>query len=74
MQASCVSTPTAAHCGTIFVVIELSQKTWWITLHSPDQDRFSRHRLDGGDHAGLLALIDKVRSRAAQKLGTMPRW
>ena len=73
MQASCVSTPTAAHCGTIFVVIELSQKTWWITLHSPDQDRFSRHRLDGGDHAGLLALIDKVRSRAAQKLGTMPR-
>ena len=73
MQASRVSTPTAGHCGTIFIAIELSQKTWLITLHSPDQDRFSRHKLDGGDHAGLLALIEKVRGRAAQKLGAAPR-
>jgi transposase len=29
--------------------------------------------LDGSDHAGLLALIDKIRARAAQKLGTVPR-
>jgi transposase len=69
MQASRVSTPTTGHSGTIFVAIELSQKTWLVTLHSPDQDRFSRHRVDGGDHTGLLALIDKVRARAAQKLG-----
>jgi transposase len=73
MQASTVSTPTAGHIGTIFVAIELSQKTWLITLHSPDQDRFSRHKLDGGDHAGLLALIDKIRARAAKKLGSAPQ-
>ena len=36
MQASTVDTPTAGHCGTIFVAIELSQKTWLVTLHSPD--------------------------------------
>ena len=69
MQASRMSTPTAGYSGTIFVAIELSQKTWLVTLHSPDQDRFSRHRFDGGDHGGLLALIEKVRARAAQKLG-----
>ena len=69
MQASTVDTPTAEYCGTIFVAIELSQKSWLVTLHSPDRDRISRHKLQGGDHAGLLALIEKTRSRAEQKLG-----
>jgi transposase len=73
MQASTVSTPTAAHCGTIFVAIELSQKTWLVTLHSPDRDRLSRHKLEGGDHAELLRLIEKIRARAAEKLGSAPR-
>jgi transposase len=69
MQASTVDTPTTGHCGTIFVAIELSQKSWLVTLHSPDRDRISRHKLEGGDHAGLLSLIEKVRSRAEQQLG-----
>lgn len=73
MQASTVDTPTAGHCGTIFVTIELSQKTWLVTLHSPDRDRISRHKLEGGDHAGLLALLAKVRERASLKLGAVPR-
>src|SRR5215468_1615305 len=73
MRASTESTPTAAHSGTIFVAIELSQKTWLVTLHSPDRDRISRHKLEGGDHAGLLALIEKVRARATQQLGSTPR-
>jgi transposase len=73
MQASTVDTPTAGDCGTIFVSIELSQKTWLITLHSPDRDRISRHKLEGGDHAGLLALIESIRARAALKLGASPK-
>jgi transposase len=73
MQASPVDTPTADYCGTIFVAIELSQKSWLVTLHSPDRDRISRHKLEGGDHAGLLALIEKTRSRAEQKLGSAVR-
>jgi transposase len=72
MQASTVDTPTAGHCGTIFVAIELSQKSWLVTLHSPDKDRMSRHKLEGGDHAGLLALINQVRERAARALGGIP--
>jgi transposase len=70
MQASTVATPTTGYCGTIFVAIELSQKSWLVTLHSPGRDRISRHKLEGGDHAGLLALIEKVRSRAEQQLGS----
>jgi transposase len=73
MQASTVATPTADYCGTIFVAIELSQKSWLVTLHSPDRDRISRHKLEGGDHPGLLALIEKTRSRAEQKLGSAVR-
>jgi transposase len=44
-----------------------------VTLHSPDRDRISRHRLEGGDHAGLLRLVDKIRARVTAKLGSEPR-
>jgi transposase len=73
MQAPTLDTPTTGYCGTIFIAIELSQKSWLVTLHSPDRDRISRHKLEGGDHAGLLALIEKTRSRAEQKLGSAVR-
>lgn len=72
MQASNVSTPTSAHNGTIFVALELSQKSWLVTMHSPDRERISRHRVAGGDHAGLLALLERVRQRAAWALGAAP--
>src|SRR5437773_980901 len=72
MQASTMDTPTAGHCGTIFVAIELSQRSWLVTLRSPDKDKMSRHKLEGGDHAELLALVGRVRERAARALGAVP--
>src|ERR1041384_800284 len=66
-------TPTVEHCGTVFVAIELSQRSWLVTLHSPDRDRISRRKLAGGDHVGLLAVIDEVCARAAGKLGPKPQ-
>lgn len=72
MQAPHVSTPTAGHIGTIFVAIELSQKSWLATIHSPDRDRISRHKVEAGDHVGLLALIGGIRERSARKLGAAP--
>ena len=72
MQAPTIGTPTAAYNDTIFVAIELSQKTWLVTVHSPDLGRMSRYKVEGGDHAGLLALIAKIRARVAQKLGSEP--
>ena len=72
MQASNVCTPTADHVATIFVAIELSQKSWLVTIHSPDRDRMSRHKVAGGDHAGLLTLLATIRARASGKLGSAP--
>ena len=37
MQALTADTPTAEHCGTIFVAIELSQRNWLVTLSLPGQ-------------------------------------
>jgi len=41
-------------------------------VRSPDRDQISRHKLEGGKDAGLLALIASVRARAARALGTVP--
>lgn len=72
MQASNVSTPIAERISTIFIALELSQRSWLVTMHCPDRDRISRHKLEGGDHAGLLALIDRMRERATRALGGVP--
>jgi transposase len=72
MQAPNVGTPTMDHNGTIFVSFELSQRRWLVTMHSPDRERISRHQVIGGDHAELLALIERVRERAARALGGAP--
>ena len=72
MQASNVSAPTAKHSGTIFIAIELSQKAWVLTIHSPDRDGISQPKLKGGDHAGLLKLISDIRERVRGKLGMLP--
>ena len=69
MRAPNVRTPIAGHNGTIFVALELSQRSWLVTMHSPDKDRFSRHKLEGGDDVGLLKLIERIRGRAEQALG-----
>jgi transposase len=72
MQASNVCTPTIDHFGTILVAIELSRRSWLVTMHSPDRDRLSRHKLCGGDHAGLLTLIERVCERVTRRFGSVP--
>jgi transposase len=72
MQSSNACTPISGNNGTIFMALELSQKTWLVTMHSPDRDRISHVKLTGGDHGGLLALIKRVRERAARALGYEP--
>jgi len=71
MQAS-AGTPTAGHNGTILFSTELSQKTWLITVYSPDRDKFSHYKVPGGDHVALLALIDRIRDRVERQLGYRP--
>src|SRR5262245_18139068 len=72
MQASNICTPIADHNGTICLAIELSQKTWLAVVRSPERDRISRHKVEGGNDADLLALIEVVRARARRALGSAP--
>src|SRR5439155_504870 len=53
MQASNICTPIGGDIGTIFVAIELSRRSWLVTVHSPDRDRFSRHNVLGGDQEDM---------------------
>jgi transposase len=64
--------PITGDCDTILVALELSQRTWLVTMKCPDRDRFSHYKLPGGDHAGLLALIAKARGRVERSLGSVP--
>ena len=72
MQTSNVHTPINGDLSRIFVALELSQRIWLVTIHSPDRDRISRFKVTGGDHAALLALIGRMRTRAAPVLGSAP--
>jgi len=72
MQISNARTPINGNNGTIFLAVELSRRTWLVTMHTPDRHRISRYKVTGGDHAGLLALIAQVRGRAARALGYEP--
>ena len=72
MQASNASAPIANHSGTVFIAIELSRKSWVLTVHSPDRDGISQPKLKGGDYIGLLRFISDIRERVRRKLGIMP--
>jgi transposase len=72
MYASDIRMPITGDCDTILVAIELSQRTWLVTVKCPGKGRFSHYKLPGGDHAGLLALIAKVRARVERALGSAP--
>jgi transposase len=72
MQAPTASAPIEGDIGTIYVSLELSQRSWLAVIHSPDQGRLSRHKLEAGDCDGLLALLSKVRSRVERSSGGRP--
>ena|SRR6185312_2375062 len=56
--------------GAIFVSLELSRKRWVVTSVSPGLgEKMSRHGVDGGDWAGLLALFERLREKALRRTG-----
>jgi transposase len=58
--------------AALFVALELSKATWLVALNSPIADKISEHRIDGGDTAKLLALIEAKRLRAEGQLLGLP--
>ncbi len=60
--------------AAIFVSLELSRSTWLVTSLSPGgADKMSKHSVRGGDVAGLLHQLAKLRDKAqARTGGTFP--
>lgn len=61
----------AAQCdpARYLVSLELSRSTWLVTTLAPDSEKLSRHQIEGGDAAGLLALLDRMRTETERRLG-----
>jgi transposase len=57
--------------GAIFVSLELSRATWLITSLSPGSQKMSKHRVHGGDVAGLLARFADFRGKAQARAGQL---
>src|SRR3546814_13744804 len=68
MQASLHGTPTAEHCATISVAIDLSMMSWVAVIHSPDRDRLSRHKLAAGAVEARMAQIAQITARLGTAL------
>jgi len=64
-------TPSAAQAepATLFVALELSKMVWLVGLQSPDRDKISLQRVEGGDWQRLLELLERTRLRATTALG-----
>jgi len=58
------------HLGAIFVSLELSRSKWVITSVSPGAgEKMSRHSLEAGDVAGLLARFAELQRKALARTG-----
>jgi len=53
--------------ATLFVALELSLSSWVVVASAPGEDKASKHGLAACDGPGLLALLDRLRQRAATR-------
>jgi transposase len=51
------------------VSLELSRSTWLVTTLAPDNEKMSKHQVQGGDADALLALLDRLKIKTEQRLG-----
>ena len=75
MRTDVAPTPqpaTVAQPATILVSLELSQKSWVITVQPPDVEKMSRHGIEAGDTEKLLSLLHHHRTRTAARTGATP--
>jgi transposase len=59
--------------ATLCVSLELSRSSWVVTSLSPSSDKMSRHKIEGGDAAALLDLLQGLQGKAAKRLGVPVR-
>ena len=62
-------TEAAREGAVVFAAMELSKTAWLLAAQASPSGKTSSHRLDGGDVAGLLALLRRLRSRELRSDG-----
>jgi transposase len=55
--------------AAVFVAMELSKSAWLLAAQGSPSGKASSHRLEGGDIAGLLALLRRLQAREQQACG-----
>ena len=65
--------PTGAEHITLYVAIEVSQKSWVIGVKNPVSKGIGLHSLEPANVEGLRALIEKQRAKAERALGSEVR-
>src|SRR5919202_5868517 len=55
--------------GAVLVALELSKSAWLLASQGSPSGKTSSHRLEGGDVAGLLALLRRLQGREQQACG-----
>jgi transposase len=69
MEKQTAVVPDVGEVVRIYLALELSRSSWLVASHTPAADKISRHKLAAGDIDGLLALIERLRTRVEQKTG-----
>src|SRR3974390_3289606 len=68
-SATTVATTARANDITRFASLELSKSKWVVTINSPGSEEFSKPVIEGGEGAGLLELLSRLRAKAEQRCG-----
>ena len=64
-----IAAPAGAEHGTLYIVIEISVKSWVIGIKSPASERIGLHSLGAANVAGLKDLIEHQQAKAERALG-----
>src|SRR3977135_180588 len=59
-------TPAGGEHATVYLVFELSKKTWHLGVLRPGSDKMSRYSIAGGDLTALASRLARCRAEAAQ--------
>lgn len=62
-------TEAARDRAVVFVAMELSKTSWLLAARASPSGKTSSHRLNGGDVAGLLALLRRLQAREQREGG-----
>jgi transposase len=61
-----IDTPAGGEQATVYLVFELSKKTWQLGVLRPGSEKLSRYLITGGDLAALASRLARCREEAGQ--------